>query len=1006
MMKKIRFSLTVKSILAFLAVLLPIIVIFFLTYKSNRGHVERLVLDNLKANAEDHEGNMLLFMEMARNRIEDFASDGHIRGDIERINAGKASGDELSRYLFEQKLPLEKNFYRLSVISIEGKVAASTVDATIGTDEGGEEFFLRGVQGPAITERYRGYMGEPELAVSSPVTSLDGRRIGVLAGFVPLSRLGDLLTGEFRKELEAVTLDKLKAHETMEAYLVNRDKLMITESLFTKGAVLNQRVDTPPVNSCLSERREVTGFYKDYRGVEVAGSATCLPALGWTLVVEIDKDEALKPVSEIGQYAIVTMVATIALISALFVFFLRFVIRQLKELALASRAIAAGDYDISLPVRTSDEIGVLTESFNAMAWGIKERTLALMDTEERLRGILDNTSNIIYLKDLDGRYLLINPRYEELFHIKKEEISGKTDFDIFPAGLAEKFRANDLMALESEAPVEFEELAPHEDGLHTYISVKFRIKDPKGVPYAVAGISTDITERKRAEEALRKSEARLANAQRIAHIGNWEWDIQKDEVFRSDEVYRIFGLKTLDSDLPFGAFFNYIHPDDRERVKNAIDDALYHGAEYYIDFRIIPAVGGEKIVHSQAEAVFDEKGKPLTMSGIIQDITERKLAEEELKKSEERLAYAQKTAHIGNYAWDIIKKDLFWSEELYRIHGLPEGIPVTFDTFANAIQKDDRKRVLQAIDDALYHRRQYSIDYRTVASDGLIKIIHAEGEVFFDNDGKPLKMTGTCQDITELKRAEEEIRKLNEELEKRVTERTAELKQAVGELEAANRELETFSYSVAHDLRAPLRIVDGFSKVLLEDYDDKLDKEGRDHLRRVRSASSRMGQLIDDLLNLSHVMRAGMTAERVDLTQMAKAIAADLRKLQPERNVEFIIEGGLSATGDKRLLRIALENLLGNAWKFTSRKDYGRIELRRAGEEEGKTIYSVMDNGAGFDMKYAERLFGPFQRLHSADEFPGTGIGLATVARIVHRHGGRIWAEGEPGKGAVFYFTL
>jgi signal transduction histidine kinase len=220
-------------------------------------------------------------------------------------------------------------------------------------------------------------------------------------------------------------------------------------------------------------------------------------------------------------------------------------------------------------------------------------------------------------------------------------------------------------------------------------------------------------------------------------------------------------------------------------------------------------------------------------------------------------------------------------------------------------------------------------------------------------------------------------------------------------LEAANRELEAFSYSVSHDLRAPLRGIDGFSLALLEDCADRLNEAGKDYLGRIRAATQQMGQLIDDMLNLSRVTRSEIDREKVDLSSLAAAVADELKKGEPGRDVEFRIEPGLSAKGDRRLLKVALENLLGNAWKYTGRHPRARIEFGCKGK-----IFFVRDDGAGFDMTYADKLFGVFQRLHKAAEFPGTGVGLATVQRIIHKHGGRIWAEGEVEKGAAFYFTI
>ena len=249
---------------------------------------------------------------------------------------------------------------------------------------------------------------------------------------------------------------------------------------------------------------------------------------------------------------------------------------------------------------------------------------------------------------------------------------------------------------------------------------------------------------------------------------------------------------------------------------------------------------------------------------------------------------------------------------------------------------------------------------------------------------------------------------VNEQLENEIEERKRVETRIQGvntELLSANQELEAFSYSVSHDLRAPLRGIDGFSLALLEDYADKLDEDGKDYLHRVRAATQRMGILIDDLLNLSRVTRSEMRRENTDLGAIARSVALELQKTQPERRAEFRIEEGLQAFVDSHLIKIVLENLLGNAWKFTSKRESACIEFGRAPGDGGFTYY-VRDDGAGFDPTYADRLFGAFQRLHDKNEFPGTGVGLATVQRIIHRHGGRIWAESAVERGATFYFTL
>lgn len=250
-------------------------------------------------------------------------------------------------------------------------------------------------------------------------------------------------------------------------------------------------------------------------------------------------------------------------------------------------------------------------------------------------------------------------------------------------------------------------------------------------------------------------------------------------------------------------------------------------------------------------------------------------------------------------------------------------------------------------------------------------------------------------EILERQQAEERANLLNQEL-----------RQVIIELKAVNRELEAFSYSVSHDLRAPLRSIDGFSQALLEDCNEQVDATGQDYLRRIRSATQRMGLLIDDLLTLSRVTRSDMHLEPVDLSRLASQVCTELQHRQSTRLVEFIVQPGLLAHGDPRLLQVLLENLLNNAWKFTSKHPQAKIEFGQAYSDNGTPVYFVRDDGVGFDMAYSDKLFGPFQRLHGMQEFPGNGIGLATVQRIVHRHGGRVWAEGIVDHGATFYFTL
>jgi PAS domain S-box-containing protein len=426
--------------------------------------------------------------------------------------------------------------------------------------------------------------------------------------------------------------------------------------------------------------------------------------------------------------------------------------------------------------------------------------------------------------------------------------------------------------------------------------------------------------------------------------------------------------------------------------------------------------------------VFWENGQFIHTRCFTRDISAIKQREAADRQREEALSQSTrlKQAILDSANYTIISTD-------------PQGIMLTFNAAAQRWLGYSAEEVVGKVTPAIIHDLDEIIQRAKILSRELGTQIEPGFEVFvakarqgiadenewtyirkdgsrfpvllsvtalYDEQRELTGFLGIGSDITlekllqaERKQAEEEIRTLNAELEERVAKRTMQL-------EAANQELEAFSYSVSHDLRAPLRSIDGFSQILLEDYSEQLDTEGQNYLHRTRAAAQRMAQLIDDLLNLSRVTRSDMRRERVDLSALAETITAELQQAHPDQAVACIIASGLIAEGDAHLLRIVLENLFSNAWKFTSRHPRAHIEFGSMRQPDGRLAYFMRDDGAGFDMAYADKLFGAFQRLHGTTEFPGTGIGLATVQRIIHRHGGRIWAEAAPEKGATFYFTL
>lgn len=385
-------------------------------------------------------------------------------------------------------------------------------------------------------------------------------------------------------------------------------------------------------------------------------------------------------------------------------------------------------------------------------------------------------------------------------------------------------------------------------------------------------------------------------------------------------------------------------------------------------------------------------GEERWVTAIIRDISTRKETEAARLAAQTRLSDLVTNLPVGVFR--ILGKDITHFREVN---------PAMVDIFAAASAEELMSRTLQSLfyeaKDWMIYQEHVKGSFRMHTMD--LHFRKLDGSDFFGSltiaakrSGDGLMFDGILENVTERKRQNEHIQTLNQHLANRTA-----------ELEIINRELESFSYSVSHDLRAPLRAMDGFSSTLLKDYGDILDERGRDRLQRVRSAAQRMANLIDDLLNLSRVSRTGLDWEDIDLSLLAREICAELEQANPQRKVTCHIQPDLHTSGDRRLLGIALTNLLNNAWKFTGQKDFAFIEIgcQEQGEER---VFFVRDNGAGFDMAFAKKLFGAFQRLHDVSEFPGTGIGLATVQRIVHKHGGRIWAESQVGTGTTFYFTL
>jgi PAS domain S-box-containing protein len=528
----------------------------------------------------------------------------------------------------------------------------------------------------------------------------------------------------------------------------------------------------------------------------------------------------------------------------------------------------------------------------------------------------------------------------------------------------------------------------------------------KSGPDEIVAIVRDITDRRRIEHALRLSEASLSAAQSIAHLGSWEQDIINPEVIEanplrwSDESYRILGYTPGDVEPSVARLINSLHPDDRQAFRELWTAAVQSGRHFDHECRVLRPDGAERIVHTQC-SVIGGTGDPagVKILGVMQDITERKHAEDALRLSERRLRQIIDAVPHLIYAREIGGRFILVNQSVADMYGttVDNVLGKTEAAFGRLPEEVERSRETD-MEVILVGQPQLIPEETITDVKGTVHVLETM-KIPFTFSGTSLPaVLGVSTDITYRKQAEHEIRALNEQLEARVQQRTAEL-------EAANRELESFSYSVSHDLIAPLRGIDGWSLALIEDFGGQLDELGKRYLDNVRSEAQRMAMLIDNMLKLSRVTRAEMRHEPVDLSAIAEEIAAELRLREPERQADILIEPLLITSGDPVLLRSALQNLMENAWKFTSRCERGLIQIGTM-TENGEQIFFVRDNGAGFDQAYVGKVFAPFARLHRAADYPGTGIGLASVQRIIRRHGGRIWAEGAVNRGATFKFTL
>ncbi len=651
----------------------------------------------------------------------------------------------------------------------------------------------------------------------------------------------------------------------------------------------------------------------------------------------------------------------------------------------------AFEFDSGQPVRS---VGMVVD---------ETELLEAQRDRDRLVSVLENTTDIVSMADGQGRVFYFNRAGYEVLGLPTDQPLDDVIGRVHPSWAARLVQEEGIPTAIREGSWLGETAVL--DAQRREVPMSQLIMAHRGengeVDY-VWTILRDMSERKAAEVALERERKQLADAQAVAHVGSWIIQMPGAELIWSDEHYRVLGFEPQSVSPSLKTFLAVVHPDDLDRVRAQVEEDMRRRTPGFsrTEHRIVTPQGIRHVEQS-ANVEVDARGEVVRIVGTTMDITDRIKAQQALSEANDMLEQGEAVGHMGSFAYDAQTRELRWSRQAFATIGLPwSPHPPSIDEYCACIHPDDAPGVRATIDLLLAGSDVPEVRFRTHPQRGPVRWLRRVYQrIDRAEEGLKPRYIGTLQDITEIQEAEEKLRRVNQELEQRVTERTAQLRQA-------NQELEAFSYTVSHDLKAPLRGIDGYSQLLVEEYGPKLDEEGRQFVQRVRHGVQLMSDLINDLLEYSRMERRDMARDPVALLPLVQQVIdgyeADIRRQGAQVQVDL---PPLTLALDREGMAVVMRNLVGNALKF-SRDSRPPVILIGGQTQDGRHRLWVRDNGVGFDMKYHDRVFAIFQRLHRAEDFAGTGVGLALVAKAVQRMGGRVWAESAPGAGATFYLEF